>query len=428
MNSVIAYDRKQGNDFIPNGYPFQDYVYDVQEYINKFNVEPTVRFINFYSNYKRVQTNKVKDNFIYMIEQFGSIEKLIGMESGYEDICFLNHIESNTIEKIRSNKGKLVICAFEESRVDIKSMTFLHIKLSKLKINKLYYITGNNWNIEKTYKIWCDRQGVEPIISIVNSLEQLYLKGQDLSQDNGTFVSLDEIDKKRNKRFLCFNRRIRPHRYSLISMFHHNDLLKDNLVSFSLERGKDLNHLGENRTPDLHTMTQIMGKTYLRDTYISYFEELNKMSPMTVDYDNLTNVMGPGCENKEPYLETYFSVVTETPFTESTYFSTEKVYRPMIQYHPFIVFGAPGTLSNLKELGFKTFSPYIDESYDNEISPFRRMQKITKEIKRLCSLSETEIYNWFTSMKYILIYNRQLMLEYGKQYGKHMENIIGELK
>ena len=171
-----------------------------------------------------------------------------------------------------------------------------------------------------------------------------------------------------------------------------------------------------------------MGKTYLRDTYISYFEELNKMSPMTVDYDNLTNVMGPGCENKEPYLETYFSVVTETPFTESTHFSTEKIYRPMIQYHPFIVFGAPGTLSNLKELGFKTFSPYIDESYDNEISPFRRMQKITKEIKRLCSLSETEIYNWFTSMKYILIYNRQLMLEYGKQYGKHMENIIGELK
>ena len=428
MNSVIAYDRKQGNDFIPNGYPFQDYVYDVQEYINKFNVEPTVRFMNFYSNYKRVQTNKVKDNFIYMIEQFGSIEKLIGMESGYEDICFLNHIESNTIEKIRSNKGKLVICAFEESRVDIKSMTFLHIKLSKLKINKLYYITGNNWNIEKNYKIWCDRQGVEPIISIINSLEQLYLKGQDLSQNNGTFVSLDEIDKKRNRRFLCFNRRIRPHRYSLISMFHHNDLLKDNLVSFSLERGKDLNHLGENRTPDLHTMTQIMGKTYLRDTYISYFEELNKMSPMTVDYDNLTNVMGPGCENKEPYLETYFSVVTETPFTESTYFSTEKIYRPMIQYHPFIVFGAPGTLSNLKELGFKTFSPFIDESYDETISPFRRMQKITKEIKRLCSFSETEMYDWFSSMKYILIYNRQLMLEYGKQYGKHMENIIGELK
>ena len=30
-----------------------------------------------------------------------------------------------------------------------------------------------------------------------------------------------------------------------------------------------------------------------------------------------------------------------------------------------------------KELGFKTFSPYIDESYDEVISPFRRI-KITK--------------------------------------------------
>ena len=90
-----------------------------------------------------------------------------------------------------------------------------------------------------------------------------------MEQKNGTFVDVDELDSKfRNIKFLCFNRRIRPHRYSLISMFHHNNLLKDNLVSFSLERGKDLNHLGQNRVPDLHTMTQIMGKTHLRDKYI----------------------------------------------------------------------------------------------------------------------------------------------------------------
>ena len=50
----------------------------------------------------------------------------------------------------------------------------------------------------------------------------------------------------------------------MIFMFHHNNLLKNNLVSYSLERGKDLNHLGQNG-PDLHTMTTIMGKTILRD-------------------------------------------------------------------------------------------------------------------------------------------------------------------
>ena len=70
MNNVIVYDRKQNNEFIPNGYPFKEYVYDVQEYINKFKVEPTVRFIHLYSKYERLQSNQVEDNFIYMIEQF----------------------------------------------------------------------------------------------------------------------------------------------------------------------------------------------------------------------------------------------------------------------------------------------------------------------------------------------------------------------
>ena len=149
---------------------------------------------------------------------------------------------------------------------------------------------------------------------------------------------------------------------------------------------------------------------------MSYYNELVELSPMTIDYKNLTNIMGPGHENKEPYSKTYFSIVTETPFPERNYFSSEKIFRPMIQYHPFIVYGSPFTLKSLRQLGFKTFSPFIDESYDETISSFRRMQKITKEIKRLCSMSDTEMHKWFLSMKDILIYNRNLMYEYGKKY------------
>ena len=212
----------------------------------------------------------------------------------------------------------------------------------------------------------------------------------------------------------------------MIAMFHHNNLLKNNLVSYSLERGKDLNHLGQNG-PDLHTMTTIMGKTILRDSYMSYYNELVELSPMTIDYENLTKIMGPGHENKEPYSKTYFSIVTETPFPERNYFSSEKIFRPMIQYHPFIVYGSPFTLKSLRELGFKTFSPFIDESYDETISPFRRMQKITKEIKRLCSMSDTEMHEWFLSMKDILVYNRDLMYEYGKKYEESQMKIFKEI-
>ena len=64
-----------------------------------------------------------------------------------------------------------------------------------------------------------------------------------------------------------------------------------------MERGKDLNHLGKNG-PDLHTMTTIMGKTILRDSYMSYYNELVELSPMTIDYENLTNIMGPTTKTK----------------------------------------------------------------------------------------------------------------------------------
>ena len=95
---------------------------------------------------------------------------------------------------------------------------------------------------------------------ISNSFEQLYLKGQDWFtryDSENDFVVLSQLVSKeqwatpyqelRDNYFVCFNRRIRPHRYALIAMLYHNNLLKNNLVSFSLERGKDLNHLGQKR-------------------------------------------------------------------------------------------------------------------------------------------------------------------------------------
>jgi len=423
----FVYDRKIDDFFVPNCYPIKDNFYDdISSYIKETGKEPIVHPLFRDLQNEKFLIDDVEKDFIYPIEQFGAIDKLIGEEKEYEEYCFLNHIRKSSLDKIKNNNGKIVVLSLEESRIELHSIIFLHKKLDEYNIDKIYYITGNNWSTYDNYKLWCENKGLEIKVVMINSNEQLYLKGQDLYKNHGTFVNADELDNKREKRFLCFNRRIRPHRYAMIAMFHHNNLLKNNLVSYSLERGKDLNHLGQNG-PDLHTMTTIMGKTILRDSYMSYYNELVELSPMTIDYENLTNIMGPGHENKEPYSKTYFSIVTETPFPERNYFSSEKIFRPMIQYHPFIVYGSPFTLKSLRELGFKTFSPFIDESYDETISPFRRMQKITKEIKRLCSMSDTEMHEWFLSMKDILVHNRNLMYEYGKKYEESQMKIFKEI-
>ena len=43
--------------------------------------------------------------------------------------------------------------------------------------------------------------------------------------------------------------------------------------------------------------------------------------------------------------------------------TTEKILKPIQQYHPFILLGMYG-LQNLRNLGFKTFDSVWDESYD----------------------------------------------------------------
>mgnify|MGYP003634631989 FL=1 len=92
------------------------------------------------------------------------------------------------------------------------------------------------------------------------------------------------------------------------------------------------------------------------------------------------------------YEDTYFSVVSETIFFtklhdwEDSCFLSEKIFKAIVFKHPFILVATPDTLKYLKALGYKTFSPVIDESYDSIEDNLERMVAITKEINRLCKL------------------------------------------
>ena len=59
---------------------------------------------------------------------------------------------------------------------------------------------------------------------------------------------------------------------------------------------------------------------------------------------------------------------------------SEKTYKAIRLGMPFILFtGRPGILKHLKRIGFKTFHPHIDESYD--MATIHDNQKILKDYK-----------------------------------------------
>lgn len=79
--------------------------------------------------------------------------------------------------------------------------------------------------------------------------------------------------------------------------------------------------------------------------------------------------------NPKWYNSTHFSIVAETSMQPMT-FVTEKTYKPLAYYHPFVVFGAPGTLAHLHNQGFETFEHLIDESYDLEKTMLKRFDMV----------------------------------------------------
>jgi hypothetical protein len=57
-------------------------------------------------------------------------------------------------------------------------------------------------------------------------------------------------------------------------------------------------------------------------------------------------------------------LVAETMCAGTTFFPTEKTFRPITGRRPFIVYGPVHFLNNLRELGFRTYNECWNESYD----------------------------------------------------------------
>lgn len=110
----------------------------------------------------------------------------------------------------------------------------------------------------------------------------------------------------------------------------------------------------------------------------------------------------------EDFLSTSISVVLETVFDDSKIHLTEKILRPIACGHPFILAAGPGSLNYLRSYGFKTFSPWINEDYDLEVSSIDRLHKIIQSMKEFCSLSTLDKKEVLEEIKKIADYNKEL--------------------
>ena len=127
-----------------------------------------------------------------------------------------------------------------------------------------------------------------------------------------------------------------------------------------------------------------------------------------VKYDLFNNDWGEIYLNASAYLDTYFSLVTETVFEYPYSFRTEKIWKPIAIGQPFVVASNAGYYRDLHQLGFRTFGHLIDESFDSMDNNQDRLERIAQVVEDLC---QQDLASFITAAEETCKYNQQLLAE-----------------
>jgi len=327
-------------------------------------------------------------------------------------------------------------------------MNYLNIKFQQIK----FFFLSSNVNGKKQYKTFCNKMPIltnqkmfileanHMLESSVDIYHYVLTNNYDKKIDKvhpykQSFVSKQDLDDMRDiireKYFLCYNRIIREYRLALVAMIYEMGLDDKGIISLGAEEvdtafgGVWPTHIGD-----------FIKDKQQNEVVSNALKKIKPLYPIDADGDIDANwiydkkgrffggMVGQWSNFSHQYKRIYFNIVTESCYYEDCIYMSEKVFKPISNLVPFIIVSTPLFLKKLREIGFKTFSPWIDESYDNEVDNDKRFFMILDEVKRLCSMSKEEIHKWYYEMEDILIYNQDHFANYKLQDHKNMWNEI----
>jgi hypothetical protein len=389
-----------------------------QLYLPPYLTEMLERFkIDFkIDSVDNIKKQNLKNKWIYVLDCIGDPRGWLGKyEDGNSIESLFSGVSETTINQVRKDKAVIMIYQPMEGYPtnwignDIYEIIYDEIVKFKLNPKNILYVTGN-WKLKEDYKKWKPKSKYSKLDDII-----VYSFNNERYLDFRSKWDIADLKskKKRKKYFLCYNRTPRGHRLYLLSLLHGCGLIPKGFISCQKFDNSWLNG---------YFINLGLGKN-LRRRMLRLIKEFNEGTPYIVDVDEW-NTNHFDTSPPWPYEESFFSVTTNTLFEEKAIFLDEKVWKPILNYHPFIFVGCSGSLEELRRQGFKTFHPFIDESYDKQKHPVKRMMVITKEIERLCSYTMEEMENWYKQLLPRLQYNHNHLfnLESFNQFVRVLNN------
>ena len=218
------------------------------------------------------------------------------------------------------------------------------------------------------------------------------------------------------KKYITFNRltgHARVYRSLLISELVKRNILDQGYVSYS------------DVCPDGGTyQDHLLACNYIPTELAN--EAINNISkvtlPLRIDYKENEYIPNHSFVLSTPVQsqESFCYLVTETCYWEIKCHLTEKIFKPIVSRMPFVLVGPAHNLEYLRSYGFKTFSPWIDETYDTIEDPIERMTAIGKVMETICSRSLEELTSMLLEMREVLEHNYNLF--YSQKFLDHCWN------
>jgi len=394
--------------------------FDHSELINYFNR-------NFPKNV--ISSNQILDDdfiYIYPLEIKDTLAALNNQnEFRLNDVDYKWYLKDiipiEIIEHLKTGKVKILVSLMHDPLYDDYNIYQFELQMKELGIDGSNIIFLGGSNFQEYYEKHKDSK-----VKIYNG--HLFIKGYaDMMLQFPTIGNLgymcelvEETDLDENKirpyKFLCNNKTMtKEHRASMAYFTIKYDLLNEGKFSFIQKVDKD-------------TLKSQISKI-IENPNEEYIQKIVDILPYELDTHHLSSNektnFGATNNMKDWYSDTYINLVTETFFGKNVFLS-EKIFKPLSNLQPFIVLGDYRMLAELRKLGFKTFEPFIDESYDEEIDSYKRMEKIEIEIVKLKNKTIEEIHNWYYSIIDILLYNQQHLYTFEKY--ECFESIFEQIK
>lgn len=294
--------------------------------------------------------------------------------------------------------------------------------------SKLIIVTSGLSNSTRDYYLkWCSETNTQPIKTF--SID-MFMKFGVVELNETKLISQADVSKRDlSKHYICTNKGMREHRYSLVAELYHADLLEKGFVSLGVEDEpdaySDIYHAA-------HEDKQHGVTPKISENVYSWLEEEHKNTPYTLDrYDNSAQAIVADSLTDFAYQSAFF-IVTETwfnyyqQFTNCTIaeflkhsnqsfpkselfpeecFVTEKTYKAVAMGMPFLIVGHPNSIQHLREQGYDVFDDLFDHHYDEVLDDVTRFKLVLAEISRQCSKPLAEWKKWLTDNQHRLYAN-----------------------